>query len=549
MKKNLLRLQLVFILGFILIGCTEKKERKAEETTMPSNQTINLMESNQITSMDSALASDGGSFIAITQVMEGLYNLDEKDRVVPGVAAKLPTIDTNRLVYEIPLRKDAYWSNGEPVTAKDFVYSWQKSVDPKIDSTMGFLLSDVKNATKIMAGELDKSELGIQAKNDFLLEITLEQPVPYFTSVLTFPTLFPQNQKYAEQQGKTYAVDSEHLIYNGPYRLTKWDGSGDTWRYEKNDTYWNKRQSNVQAINIQVLKDPNVAVNLYQTDKLDRAVLSGEYARQLKKEKEYTTNLDSWVHTIELNQKKDGKPTLFANPSARKAIGLAIDRTHITEQLLDNGSEAIYGLIPKGFVENPVSGEEFREENGAIQKQDPTLATKLWQQALKEAGLETISVELCAMDQGENKEITEYLQSTLQETLPGLTIEIKLLPEKNLLDRKNKKEYEFIMTRQGPDYQDPTTFLTTYASDSDRNPSNYSNGTYDQLLKNAQTESLDLEKRWTTLRKAEQILLEDYGVLPLYQSANAALLRPDIHGMIHHLFGPPNYYGKLQVDE
>lgn len=549
MRKSVVCFQILLILGLILTGCTEKNETKTDETKNETNQVINLMESNQITSMDSALASDGGSFIAVTQVLEGLYNLDENDRVIPGVATELPTIKADQLVYEIPLREDAYWSNGDQVTANDFVYAWQKAVDPNVASPAGFLLSDVKNANKIMSGELDKSKLGIKAKDDFLLEVTLEQPVPYFTSVLTFPTLFPQNQKYVEQQGEKYATDSEHLIYNGPYKLSEWDGSGDTWRYEKNDTYWNKEQSNVQAINIQVLKDTNVAVNLYQTDKLDRAVLSGEYARQLKDDEDYTTSLDSWVHKLELNQKKERQATIFSNPAARKAISLAIDREHITKQLLDNGSEAIYGLVPKEFVENPVSGEDFREENGNIQEQNSEMATKLWQQALEEAGVESVSIELCAMDQDENKAITEYLQSVLQETLSGLTIDIKLLPEKNLLDLKNSKNYDLIMTRQGPDYQDPTTFLTTYESQSDRNPSNYANAAYDKMLKNAQAEVQNVEKRWSTLLQAEQVLLDDYGVIPLYQSANSALLRDDISGMIHHLFGPPNYYGKLKLDE
>ncbi|WP_164709450.1 peptide ABC transporter substrate-binding protein [Enterococcus mediterraneensis] len=537
-----------FLLLMTLAACsanTKKETVKADSDNQ--EKIINMMEINEISSMDSGNALDGGSFIAITQVFEGLYNLDEKDNIIPGVAEKLPTISEDGLTYTVPLRKNAVWSNGDPVTAHDFVYAWQRVVTPEFGSPSSFLLADIKNANKILAGEAKPDSLGVKAKDDYTLEVTLEHPVAYFTSVMTFPTLFPQNQKYVEKQGKNYALDSEHMIYNGPYRLAEWKHGNQKWVYQKNDRYWNKEQSNVEAVNIQVVKDTNLGMNLFKDGQLDRAVLSGEFAKQYKNDPNYTTQLDSWVHTLELNQKRNDQETIFANKEIRQAIGLAIDREHIVNELLDNDSRAAYGLIPAEFVKNPETKEDFRKESGNIQSFDTKQAKTLWKKGLESLGKKEVTLQLAASDQDENKAITEYLQYTLQENLPGLTVEITLLPEKNLLDKKQTHDFDLMLTRQGPDFQDPTTFLNTYQSEAFNNPSVYSNPAYDKLLTQAQQESTQLEKRWQTLIDAEHVLLEDAAVIPIYQSANTALLRENITGMIHHLFGPPNFYGKIML--
>lgn len=550
MRKKLVAFLLVALI--IISGCSTSSKEQTQASNSQQEQkkenVINMMEINEISSMDPGNALDGGSFIAITQVFEGLYNLDADDKIIPGVATELPDISEDGLTYTVNLRDNAYWSNEEKVTAHDFVYAWQRVVDPEFASPSSFLLTDIKNASAILAGTLDKSELGVQAVNDYQLEITLEQPVAYFTSVLTFPTLFPQNQAFVEAQKEQYGIDSSHLIYNGPFVLTDWTHSNQTWTYQKNELYWNKQQTNLDKVTIQVIKDTSLAVKLFEAGELDRGVLSGEYARQYKEDDAYTTQLDSWVHTIELNQTKDDTKTFFSDVNARKAVGMAIDRKHITQELLGNDSQAIYGLIPAEFVENPETGVDFREENGAVQTYDPEMAQTYWQKALKESGQTELTVSLLASDQDENKTITEYLKYVLEETLPGLTVEISLLPENNLLTRKQDHEYDLLLTRQGPDFQDPTTFLNTYQSEAFNNPSNYKSQSYDDALALAKSLSAEPTERWQVLLEAETILLDDYGVIPVYQSANSALLRETIHGMIHHLFGPPNYYGKIQLD-
>lgn len=532
-------------ISILLTGCgtNSKSEKKASDIT--EAKTLQMMEINEISSMDSRKAFDGGSFIAITQVMEGLYNLDEKDQLVPGVATELPTISEDGLVYKIPLREDAYWSNEEQVTADDFVYAWQQIVDPKSGATGAFLLLDVvKNATEINQGKVAVDELGIKAVSKYELEITLEHPVPYFTSMLTFPTLFPLNKNYVEKQGEKYAQDSEHLIYNGVFKLADWKGSNQTWSYEQNNHYWNKEQTNVEKIEMQVIKDTNLAVNLYNSKELDRAVLSGEFASQNKDNPDLVVSLDSWSHILEVNQ---GKDRILQNKEARQAVAKSIDRKEITERLLNNGSIASHGLVPREFVFNPETKKDFRDEKPLVNEFNQKEGTQIWQKFLSESGTKEVSLTLLASDQDENKHITEFIQFSLEETLPNTKITIEMMPEKNLLERREKGDFDLILNRVGPDFQDPLTFMNQYISTSDSNVASYQNKSYDELLKEAEKLATQPEERWNKLVEAEDLLLKDAGVIPIYQSANTALQRPTYDGLIHHLFGPPNYYGKIKM--
>lgn len=541
MKKIFLTATLLLTLS--LGACSSKEEVVETKEKASEENVLRMMEINEISSMDSRTAFDGGSFIAITQVMEGLYNLDEHDAIIPGVATELPEISEDGLTYKINLRKDATWSNGDSVTAHDFVYAWQKVVDPDFGATGSFLLlGTVKNASEINQGKKELDSLGIIAKDDYTLEITLENPVPYFTSMLTFPTLFPLNQKYVESKGDKYAEDSDSLIYNGVFKLADWKGTGQTWTYEKNESYWNKEQTNLDKVAIQVIKDTNLALNLYNNEELDRAVLSGEFATQNKDNPDLVISLDSWSHMLDVNQKKDHP---LENKKARQAIAKSIDRDQLTAKILDNGSIPSHGLIPKEFVHNPKTGKDFRDEKPLVNSYNQEEAKKLWQEFLSETNSSEVTLTLLASDQDENKSITEFIQFSLEELFPELTIQIETMPEKNVLERKATGEFDLILNRMGPDFQDPMTFMAQFESTSENNQVHYSSSTYDDLIKESNELATKPEERWEKLVEAEQVLLKDAGVIPVYQSANTALQRPTYDGLIHHLFGPPNYYGKI----
>ncbi|MBC2268808.1 peptide ABC transporter substrate-binding protein [Listeria sp. FSL L7-0083] len=545
LKKNFIMAFFILTLGLVLAACSSSDSSKDKVTTSTGDKkVVNLMESAEIPSMDSVTGTDGVSFTAQNQVFEGLYYLDKDDQTQPGVAASAPEISKDQKVYTIKLRDDAKWSNGTKVTAHDFVYAWQKIANPATAAEYAVLFDGlIANATDIINGKKKPEELGVKALDDTTLEITLENPTPYFHSLLTFPTFYPQNEKYVESQGENYAKDSDHMIYNGPFVMKDWTNTSKEWKYEKNKNYWDKDTVKVDTINMQVVKEPGAAVNLYSTGKLDRATLTGDYAKQKQNDDDYTTEKEAFIYYLKFNQKQAGKSTLFANENARKAFALSVDKESLVKTVMGNGSTAINGFVPAEFTFNPETKEDFRKENGDLLTTDKAAAKEYWNKAKKELGIDTLTVELLGDDQDFNKKSSEFLQSALESNLDGLTIKIKTVPYKARLKLDETEDYTLQLTRWGPDYQDPITFLSTTMTGNNYNRSNYSNKEYDKLLTDASTTyATQPEKRWQAMLDAEKILMDDVGIAPLYQAGTAALQSPDISGVAHHLFGAPFSY-------
>lgn len=544
-KKGIWLISSIMIISFVLSACGGNSDSSSKSGSSENGKkVVNLMELAEIPSMDSKKGTDGVSFTAINQAFEGLYYLNQKDQVTPGVAAGEPEVNKDQTVYTMKLRKDAKWSDGSPVTAHDFVYAWQTIVNPETAAEYASIFEGVvKNAGDIIGGKKKPEELGVKAKDDQTLEVTLEQPTPYFLSLLTFPTFYPQKQEYVEKQGKDYAKDSEHMIYNGAFVMKDWTNTSKKWTFEKNDKYWNKKQTKVDQINVQVVKEPGAAVNLYNTGKLDRATLTGDYAKQKQKDQDYKTELEAFVYYLKFNQKLDGKDTLFANKNARQAFALTLDREQLVDTVLGNGSKPAEGYVPEKFTFNPETKEDFRKESGALVKTDAKKAKEYWKTAKKELGLDKITVELLVDDQDFNKKSGEFIQNALQSNLDGVTVKIKTVPYKSRLKLDEDKDYTLQLTRWGPDYQDPITFLATQITNNNYNRANYSNAEYDKLLNEASTTlATKPEERWQTMINAEKILIDDAGIAPLYQNGTAALQKSNLTGMVHHLFGAPYSY-------
>ncbi|EMG27462.1 oligopeptide ABC transporter oligopeptide- binding protein [Listeria fleischmannii 1991] len=545
-KKYWLLTAIVALISVVLMACGggSKDEVKTSGTSSSGKKEVNLMESAEIPSMDSTKGTDGVSFTAQNQVFEGLYYLDKDDKTQPGVAAGDPEMNEDQTVYTIKLRDDAKWSDGSQVTAQDFVYAWQKMVNPATGAEYAVIFDGiVKNATDIISGKKKPEDLGVKALDDTTLEITLEQPVPYFHSLLTFQPFYPQKEEYVKKQGDNYAKDSEHMIYNGAFVMKDWNNTSKTWKFEKNDKYWNKKDIKVDKINVQVVKEPGAAVNLYNTGKLDRATLTGDYAKQKSSDPDYQTDLEAFVYYLKFNQILDGKDTLFKNANARKAFALVLNKEQLVDTVLGNGSKAINGFVPGEFTFNPETDEDFRKESGSLQKTDQKAAKEYWAKAKEELGIDKISIELLADDQDFNKKSSEFIQNALQSNLDGVTIKIKTVPYKSRLQLDENKDYTLQLTRWGPDYQDPITFLNIQTTNNNYNRANYSNKEYDALLAKASGElATKPEERWNTMIQAEKVLLDDAGIAPLYQSGTAVLQKPNVTGVVHHLFGAPYSY-------
>lgn len=296
--KNKWAYGLVAVCGLVLAGCTtggsnNSSSGSAASSESNAEQVFNVVVQQEMPSADLSLATDTISFSALNNVYEGLYRLDADSKPQPAGAAEEAEVSEDGLTYKIKLRDDAKWSNGEPVTAADYVYGWQRTVKPETASEYAYLYAPVKNAEAITAGEKDPSELGIKAVGDHELEITLEKATPYFDYLLAFPSFFPQSQAVVEEHGDQYAATSDNAVYNGPFVLTGFDGPGtDTeWAYEKNDQYWDKDTVKLETINVSVVKESATALNLFQDGQADDVILTGELAQQMANDEAFVSQI------------------------------------------------------------------------------------------------------------------------------------------------------------------------------------------------------------------------------------------------------------------
>ena len=332
-------------------------------------------------------------------------------------------------------------------------------------------------------------------------------------------------------------------MYNGPFILTDWNGTGETWSYVKNDHYWDKEAVNVDRIQVSVVKDTQTAVDLYENDQLDRVVLSGDFVDEYQSDDEYHTYLTGGVRFLKMNQGKDDEETELANLNIRKALNMALDRDAIVDHLLNNGSTALYATVAEGLAKNPDTDEDFRNENGDLTYYDEDEARDNWEEGLKELGINELELDLTTSDSSSTKVIAENLKNQWESVLPGLTIIIKNVPPKQSVEANVTQNFDLILTGWGGDYQDPMTYLNLFITDSPGNHTGFSNERYDELvLKSKSSLAGKPKERWDSLLEAERILIEDNAVLiPISQNGTAYLEKERIKNFITYKVSADNY--------
>lgn len=530
---------------------TDSGSKTANSGELAEKQELNLIESAEIPTMDSVLNTDAVGSIVMNNVFEGLYRKGLDGENVLGMAKEEPTVSEDGLTYTFKLREDATWSNGDAVTANDFVFAWQRVVNPETAAQYSYMMSGIiENASEISKGEKPVTDLGIKAIDATTLEVKLAAAVPYFKDLLSLTMYMPQNEKYVTEKGEDFAKNSENLVYNGPFELTDWDGTGLSWSYKKNDSYWDKKAVKLDRINVDVVKETGTALNLYDSGDIDQMKLSGEYVQTRDGDPDLISIPTSSVFYLKYNQKRGDKDTALANENIRKAISMAFDKQAYSDTVLQNGSIPADGLVPEGLAKDPENGEDFRKENGNLLSYNQKEAKKLWEKGLKEIGTDKVTLEMLSDDTENAKRSLEFMQNQLQENLPGLTIKLKNVPFKVRVQLNNQMDYDIQVAGWGADYPDPINYLELFGTDNSNNRSHYSNAEYDQLLTEIGTTSLaNPEKRWDQMLEAEKILMKTAGIGPMYQRYNAVLQKPYIKDLARQIVGPEYSYKWAYVEK
>lgn len=545
----------IAVCGIVLAGCStggtsSTGESSSGSGTAAAEQIFNVVVQQEMPSADLSLATDTISFSALNNVYEGLYRLDADSKPEPAGAAELAEVSEDGLTYKLKLREDAKWSNGEPVTAADYVFGWQRTVSAETGSEYAYLFAPVTNAEAITAGEKDASELGIKAVSDYELEITLTTPTPYFQYLLAFPSFFPQSQAVVEDNGDQYASTSDNAVYNGPFVLAGFDGPGtDTeWSYEKNDQYWDKDTVKLDTINVSVVKESSTSLNLFQDGQADDVILTGELAQQMANDEAFVSEPLARTSYIELNQREENSP--FRNEDLRKAISYAIDRDALVTSILGDGSLASTGLIPKGMTFNPTDNTDFVDEAESVIEYDQEKAKEHWEKAKEALGIDSLSFEILASDTDSTKKAIEYIQSAIQDTLDGVKVSLSPVPFSVRLDRSNSGDFDVVMGGWGADYADASSFTDLFVTDNSYNRGRWTSDEYDAAVKSsATTNAGNPDARWQDLLDAEKIIMDQQGVIPVYQNVEAHLRAPKVKGVVSHGAGAQYDYKWAVIEE
>ncbi|CAJ1176852.1 putative deoxycholate-binding periplasmic protein YgiS [Companilactobacillus paralimentarius] len=524
-KKYLLALLPIFLFVLVLSGCGSATEKD-------SKNTLAINSGDVIATMDSSMNTDAIGAQHLTNTMEGLYRYDGKD-LKPAIAKKVVKPTNGGKTYTFDLRH-TQWSNGKPVTANDFVYAWRRTVDPKTASQYAYIYSGIKNADKINAGKKPVNTLGIKALGKYKLEVTLENAIPYFNTLMASSTFYPQYKPAVEKAGKQYGLSSTGMVFNGPFKLVNWNVSKNSWTEVKNNKYWNAKAVRLKTLKYYVVKDANTGLNLYDANRINRyEKLGGDTARQVSSYKTFSMDKQTANFYLELNQKKY---KLFRNAKIRQAISMSINREQLTNNVLGKTGGIEHTIVPVGMSYNPTTKVDFTKEkmlqsSNQYTEYNPKEATKLWKEGIKETGQKNLSFTLLGDDTDNSKKQNEYLQGQMEKNLPGIKITLSNVPFKSRLDKSTSGNFDIVVTGWNADYPDPVTFLDIFTTGNVQNNGKYSNAQYDALInKSKTTDATNEEARWQDLLQATKILTDEQGAIPLYQSYQANLTRSNVKG-------------------
>ena len=501
-------------------------------------KTINWTEGADLGTMDPSKSTAAVDFDALQATGDGLYRNDKSGKPALALAESVEKSEDG-LSLTFKLRSGLKWSNGDALTAHDFVYGWQRTNDPKTASQYAYLFSGIKNADAIQSGEnTDLSSLGVTAVDDTTLEVQLEKPMPQLESVLTMAPFYPQNQKFVEKVGKKYGTAAKYTLASGPYILKDWTGSNNKYSLVKNKNYYDAKVVKTPKVVVQTIKDQNTGYNLYKSGKVDFTNLSPDQVKASKKNKAYKVIPQASTFYMEFNQKK---VKALANQKIRQAISYSIDRKTLSDKILTGTATPATTFTSTKLAVDPNTNKDFAksaEVKGAI-AYDKTKAKKLFKEGMKEAGVKKLTLQMVTDDTDGAKRTAQFLQSQM-EKLDGLKIDIKTVPFKQRLALSQEKKFDLVITAWGADYGDPSTFLDLYTKDSSFNNGSWDNAQYNELMQAAKTTDVNNDKkRYEDYKQAEQIIDKEVGVAPLYYRSYATLFRTSVKGVVMNPAGAP----------
>lgn len=500
-----------------------------EGVKLAAKQEITLNNSTEVTSVDPAKMGAEPAFNIGKDLFDGLVSQDDKGRIIPAIATHWEATDGNR-TYTFHLRDDARWSNGDPITADDFVYSFRRLMAPATASPYGWFadIARIKNGSKVLAGEMAPENLGVEAADKLTLRFTLDEPIPFFVKMLSHPVMFPVHQATVEKHGDAW-TRPDNIVSNGPFKMQQW-AVNEKMVLVKNDHYWNADEVVLEKVTFLPVSDPSVALKRYLAGEID--VLRKLPTAQLKRlRKEYPQELSKIAPSLQstyysLNTKEG--PT--ADIRVRQALAYAINRSIITRAVTANGELPMYGLTPPQI-------DGFDPKIPAYASMTQQDREKEAKRLIKEAGYgpgKPLELKMVIPSYKDDQKVALALSNMWKSVLQAKVSVEKLEPK---VFYATKKGYHIYRGGWVADYNEASTFLDIFSSDGN-GPSQYLNAKYDDLLRKAKTGDNSSQR----YQQAEAMLSYDFPLVPLYRPGYQDSLKKPYVGGYNFTNPEQNYY-------
>lgn len=554
MKKNTLKRILALALAMIMVlslaACgskTSAEEKPAASGNAPAadqapaadktpaaepagEKVFRMAWSTEMDTMDISDmgAADTGSMYSL--LVDSLVRLKE-DGTIENAAAESYDVSDDGLVYTFKIR-DMKWSNGDPLTANDFEFAWKRATNPENGHENSFLFNylPIKNMPEVQKGEVPVDELGVTAVDEKTLVVELTTPCNWMLRFLCDCYFAPLNEKFMNECGDQYALNAENFVTCGAFTLQDWTAGDMSWSIEKDPTYWNADAINVDRIEYQIIKDSQTGIMAFESDTVDFVPISSELVELYRDNEAFVVAPTTYSWYIVPNFMV---PEL-ANQNLRYALGFAVDRDALANNVLGDGSlpktDCNYSDV---FFRDGVEFNSVREDFWCTDKEK---AAQYWEAAKQELGIDSLALTLTLEDAESAQKVAAFYQSEIESTCPGLTIDLKVMPKSQRLADQNSGNFQLTLHRTGSSVPNIVAKLGQYTTGHNLNYGKWSSEEYDALYNKILNET-DEETIWNDCLDLETMAQQSGVAIPLYRTAQCLLVRPGVTGWNHNLVG------------
>ena len=502
-------LLLVFCLTLLLAaGCG------TQETKYNPDSTVSITLSSEPSTLDPAMTYGLHESNVELMLFEGLTRLDENSVAQPALAESWD-ISADMLTYTFHLRPGIQWSDGTPITAQDFVYSWLRSLDPQTGCGNAYMLFDLLNAEAYNSEEADASQVGVKALDDSTLQVTLREPAAYFLSLTAFHVFYPVPRQVVSEASDTWASNHNTIVGCGPFKIVKWAHASEII-LEKNEKYWNSSAVISDCIKMPISESKSTRLTMLESHLTD-LILDPPSADQNRLAEMGLYQIVPMLGTTYYIFNVSKPP--FDNIEVRKAFSMAVTREALVSQVVRNGKQPAVTFIPPGMKSG---GRDFAQDAGCLVTEDPVQAKKV----LDESGYKGEPVTILYNTSEQNKAISEAIQAMWKDSL-GVEAELTNQETKVFYDTREHGYYQVAIANWVADFDDPTNFLDVFTDKT--NDAQYHNPAYNRLMKLAHKE-INPARRLDYLHQAEKMLFDDCVMIPLFYTNQIVVANPKLKG-------------------